>query len=290
MVEYASLLGDAILRHRTTVAEQSARVEAELASRMKSEFLANMSHELRTPLNAIIGFSKLLSEHEKRPINAKTIVEYGQVIQDSSNHLLAIINDILEISKLQSGRFQIEQRPIVPEDLIRSALAPLKMLAMERRVTLVADVATNVPVVLGDHVKLTQVLINIVGNAIKFSHADAKVVVTASKLANRAAEIRVVDTGVGMSPDDIAVALTPFGQVDGGRSRRHEGTGLGLPIAKGLVELHGGTLDIESEKGKGTTITITLPCDPVSAQRGSSSADGIVLPRGDTQLDMAARA
>jgi two-component system cell cycle sensor histidine kinase PleC len=249
-----------------------------------------MSHELRTPLNAIIGFSKLLSEHEKRPINAKTIVEYGQVIQDSSNHLLAIINDILEISKLQSGRFQIEQRPIVPEDLIRSALAPLKMLAMERRVTLVADVAPNVPVVLGDHVKLTQVLINLVGNAIKFSHGDAKVVVTASKLANRAAEIRVIDTGVGMSPDDIAVALTPFGQVDGGRSRRHEGTGLGLPIAKGLVELHGGTLDIESEKGKGTTITITLPCDPASAQRGNSSADGIVLPRSDTQLDMAARA
>jgi two-component system cell cycle sensor histidine kinase PleC len=260
--EYSALLGDAILRHRTRVAEHSARVEAELASRVKSEFIATMSHELRTPLNTVIGFSKILGEHDRRRLPDGEVVEYAHLIHDAAAHLLAIINDILEISKIQSGRFTLEARDVALEEVLQACVASFRVMAQEARVTIDSRVPADLPLVRGDAVKLRQIFTNLVCNAVKFTPSGGTVALRAAMTAEGGVLIAVQDTGIGMTPDELLVAMTPFGQVDGGRSRWREGTGLGLPIAKGLVELHGGTLEIRSVKGRGTQAVVSLPPRP----------------------------
>jgi two-component system, cell cycle sensor histidine kinase PleC len=260
--EYSALLGDAILRHRTRVAEHSARVEAELASRVKSEFIATMSHELRTPLNTVIGFSKILGEHDRRRLPDGEVVEYAHLIHDAAAHLLAIINDILEISKIQSGRFTLEARDVALEEVLQACVASFRVMAQEARVTIDCRVPADLPLVRGDAVKLRQIFTNLVCNAVKFTPSGGTVALRAATTAEGGVLIAVQDTGIGMTPDELLVAMTPFGQVDGGRSRWREGTGLGLPIAKGLVELHGGTLEIRSVKGRGTQAVVSLPPRP----------------------------
>jgi two-component system, cell cycle sensor histidine kinase PleC len=259
MGEYSSLLGDAVLRHRARVAEHSARIEAELASRVKSEFIANMSHELRTPLNTIIGFSKLLADEKQRPLADAAVAEYSALILDAAGHLLAIINDILDISKIQSGRYAIDAHDVALDEVISSTLGGFRLAATEAQVTIKQRVALDLPLVKGDAVKIRQILSNLVSNAIKFTPAAGTISVEAVRTREDGARIVVADTGVGMTAEEVAIALTPFGQVDGSRSRWREGTGLGLPIAKALVDLHGGTLTVDSQKGAGTEVTIIFP-------------------------------
>jgi two-component system cell cycle sensor histidine kinase PleC len=259
MSEYASLVGDAILRQRTRQAEHAARIEAELASRVKSEFISNMSHELRTPLNTMIGFSKILSEHEKRKISDADIVEYAKLILDAAGHLLSVINDILDISKMQSGGYTLDAREISLEEILQAVYSTNRNAARDAGVSLDLEVAGNLPPIRGDASKLQQALSNLISNAVKFTLRGGSVKMEAVRLTDGNLAVMIHDTGVGMSPEELNIAMTPFGQVDGGRSRWREGTGLGLPIARSLIELHGGHIKMKSEKGKGTSVAVVLP-------------------------------
>ncbi len=260
MSEYSSLLGDAVLRQRARTAEQSARIEAELASRVKSEFIANMSHELRTPLNTVIGFSKILAELDpNKELKQEDVVEYAGLIRDAAGHLLSVINDILDISKIQSGRYTLDAREIQLDSILVDCIENLSEDCHEAGIEMIRRLPIDLPSVRGDDRKLKQVFSNIISNAIKFTHQGGKIYVEAFRLPDDGAAVRVRDTGVGMTKEEIEIALTPFGQVDGTRARWREGTGLGLPISKSLIELHGGQLEILSEKNAGTAVVIHFP-------------------------------
>ncbi len=259
MAEYSSLLADSVLRHKAWLAEHTAQIETELASKVKSDFIANMSHELRTPLNTVIGFAKLLGEHRRRPLKDAEVVEYADLIRDAATHLLAVLNDILDISKMQSGKYTLDAREVEIEEILQVAVASFAPAAAEVGVALESHFDADLPPVKGDPAKLRQVFGNLIGNAIKFTPRGGTATVEAFTGAGGGASVRVRDTGLGMSAEEITVALTPFGQVDGGRARWREGAGLGLPIARALVQLHGGRLEIRSTKSLGTEVTVTLP-------------------------------
>jgi two-component system cell cycle sensor histidine kinase PleC len=240
MGEYATLLADAVLRQRAREAEHAARIETELASRVKSEFISNMSHELRTPLNTVIGFAKLISEYDQRRLSGDQIIEYADLIHDAATHLLAVINDILDISKIQSGKYTLDAREVQLGALIDAAVADFRSNATSLGLELDTIVAPDLPAVRGDPGKLRQVLNNLISNAVKFTPPGGSVRVTAKSSEDDGATISIRDTGVGMTDEEVKLALTPFAQVDASHSRWREGAGLGLPIAKALVQLHGG--------------------------------------------------
>jgi two-component system, cell cycle sensor histidine kinase PleC len=276
MGDYASLLADASLRDRARMAENAARIEAELANRVKSEFISNMSHELRTPLNTIMGFSKLLTEHTKRKLPEADVVEYSELIHDAASHLLTIINEILDISKMQSGKYTLDAHEVAINEILAGCAKTLSPMAVEAHVSVdMVQQPYRLPPVRGDAAKLRQIFLNLIGNAIKFTPGDGQVTLEAIARSDTGLTVHVRDTGVGMTPEEIRIALTPFGQVDGRHSRWREGTGLGLPIAKSLIELHGGQLSITSTKGAGTEVTIDFPpASQVSLFEGRHMAMG----------------
>ncbi len=228
MGEYSLRLGEAVLRSRTRAAQQHARLESEIANRIKSEFISNMSHELRTPLNTVIGFSKLLAETDRRKIKDADVVEYARLIQDAASHLLSLINDILDISKIQSGRYTIEAREFSLEEVLESIVAQFRQQAFEAELEFGLYCKDPTLLVRGDAIKLKQAIANIVSNALRFTAPGGRVLIEARTAHDGGALIQIRDTGVGMTEDEIKVALTPFGQVDGGRTRWREGAGLGL--------------------------------------------------------------
>ncbi|MGI9404614.1 MAG: sensor histidine kinase [Hyphomicrobium sp.] len=247
------------------MAEHSARVEAELASKLKSEFIANVNHELRTPLNSIIGFSKLLSEQEQRKLTQAQIVDYANLVHDAAGHLLLVINNILDLSELQSGKCTLDAREVDLYEILSACLSSFRLMAQNANVSFSDHIETNLPKVRGDGVKLRQVFTGLISNALKFTRSGGTVSIEANCHAEGGVFVRITDTGVGMSEEDITVALTPFDQVDTSRARWRDGTGLGLPIALALVQLHGGELNVESELNIGTRVVVTLPpCEQLS--------------------------
>jgi two-component system, cell cycle sensor histidine kinase PleC len=259
MGTYAVALTEAVLRRRTREAERTAKIESQLANKIKSEFISNMSHELRTPLNSVLGFSKLLSEHENRKLTDEDIVEYASLVQDAASHLLTVINNILDISKLHSGSFILDPSDVHIGDALDDCLMHFSRHVGETGLNVVCEVAQDLPVIPGDEQKIRQIFTNLVGNAVKFTPTGGTIRIEASADAGGDIVVSISDTGVGMSAEEIRVALAPFGQVDASRSRWREGSGLGLPIARALIELHGGSIDINSTKGQGTEVTVRLP-------------------------------
>jgi len=238
---------------------------AEFANRAKTEFLANMSHELRTPLNAILGFSEMIENEMFGPIGVKRYLEYVHDIHVSGELLLELINDVLDLAKLEAGKLNLHESEVSLCGVVEQCMVLLRGRAEAALVALVADVPAGLPALRADGRALKQVLLNLLTNAIKFTPEGGTVRVGAAVTARGTLRIAVSDTGIGMSADDLKLALMPFGQVDSQIARKHEGTGLGLPITRSLVRLHGGELTIESAPGKGTTVTAEFPAERLVA-------------------------
>lgn len=248
-----------------------AKEAAEVANRSKTEFLANMSHELRTPLNAIIGFSQVITSQLLGPVGTERYLEYAKNIEESGSLLYAIINDILDVSKIEAGKVELHDEvlavPAMIEDVVRLVHERASVAGVELQVVC----RDPLDPLRADAAKLKQILLNLVTNAIKFTLAGGKVSIITAQTED-ALEIRIVDTGIGMDENELKIAITRFGQVESTTSRTQRGTGLGLPLAIGLVELHGGTLAISSKKGIGTNVVVRFPSNRLVPRRQPQSS------------------
>ncbi|MGJ5032510.1 PAS domain-containing sensor histidine kinase [Bradyrhizobium sp. HKCCYLRH3059] len=261
--EVVAVMRDVTDRKLQEQALELARSAAERADAAKTRFLATMSHELRTPLNAIIGFSEMLMQEQVLVLNAARRREYAQLINDSGQHLLSVVNGILDMSKMESGNFELTPEPFAPRVALINCCNLLALRARENGVDLSADVPQDLPMVTGDPRAFKQIVLNLVSNAIKFTERGGHVTVSAGVDGARLL-LRITDTGVGIAADDLKRIGDPFFQAGKTYQRRHEGTGLGLSIVKSLVTLHGGEMSIESKIDEGTTVTIALPINFVA--------------------------
>jgi two-component system cell cycle sensor histidine kinase PleC len=248
--------------HETVRHLESARFAAEDSSRVKGEFLANISHELRTPLNAIIGFSEIIRDARMGPVSAR-YQDYAQDIYGSGAHLLRLINDVLDLAKVESGRLELFEEVLNLEKLIEDCKRLVGHRAAAGGLALATKIPSDLPGVRGDELRLKQILLNLLSNAVKFTPTGGRILVSAEVLPDRGIVLSVIDTGIGMEPHEIPLALEPFRQLDGTLNRRFQGTGLGLPLARRLTELHGGILEISSTKERGTSAAVKLPASRV---------------------------
>jgi cell cycle sensor histidine kinase DivJ len=252
-----------------------ARTAAEQADASKTRFLATMSHELRTPLNAIIGFSEMIVHEEAMMLDAARRREYAQLINDSGQHLLSVVNGILDMSKMETGNFEISPEPFAPRAALLHCCNLLALKARDNGVDLITRAAEDLPVMNGDPRAFKQIALNLITNAIKFTERGGSVTVSAATEGTRLM-LRVTDTGVGIAAEDLARIGDPFFQAGKTYQRKHEGTGLGLSIVKGLVGLHDGEMNVESTVGEGTTVTVALPLDFVPLLTPSSNVATLV--------------
>jgi PAS domain S-box-containing protein len=253
------IIQDITDRKQMEQALRDARDAAERGSRAKSEFLANMSHELRTPLNAIIGFSEIMREEILGPVAVPKYREYLGDINSSAQHLLLIINDILDIARIEAGRVELKEARIDLKRMIEECTRMLHGRISEAGLKLETSYENGAPWCIGDERLLRQVLLNLTSNAIKFTPSGGRVRIQVGRKVGGELTLAVQDTGIGMTTEEAAMALRPFGQVQGAFVRSRDGVGLGLPLAKSFVELHGGVLQVDSAPGRGTTVMVNLP-------------------------------
>ncbi len=255
------LAGALFMQTKHNKALVQSRLNAEQANKAKSDFLANMSHELRTPLNAILGFSEIMTHRLFGDLGARQYDEYANHINDSGRLLLDIINDILDLSKVESGQLQLTEEFIDLELLISDTCSLVNNKAIAGKVTLKSSVQEKARLLYGDQRLVKQILLNLLSNAVKFTPASGHITVSSRKNREGGLEIIVEDDGVGMNEQELAIALTPFGQAGTTLTRAHEGTGLGLPLASTLMQLHSGILKIKSEKNIGTSVQMIFPVE-----------------------------
>jgi len=263
---------------RTRMNELSRRLaitaeQAENASRAKSAFLANMSHELRTPLNAIMGFSEVMKDQHLGPVLNPRYLAYAADIHTSGRYLLGIINDVLDLSKIEAGKMSLDSAEEFPlRQALQASLSICTSLGEKFGVQLESDLPPEDVRVLAVERMVRQIMINLIGNAIKFTPAGGCVTVSGAPCPEGGYAVTVKDTGIGMTENEITKALTPFGQVENKMTATHTGTGLGLPLAKAMLELHGGALDIESQPGHGTEIVLKFPAERIRCGRKTAAA------------------
>jgi cell cycle sensor histidine kinase DivJ len=258
--QVVSVIRDITARKADALAVEDARREAERANDAKSKFLATVSHELRTPLNAIIGFSEMLAREEEMKLDPARRQDYARLIRDSGEHLLAVVNGILDMSRIEAGHFEIVTEPFALKPLIENCRKMMSLRAEQSGIQLFADIAADLPEINADPRALRQVIINLVSNAIKFTERGGKVDILARAKGGEF-ELTVTDDGVGIPEADLGRLGDPFFQGRSAYDRTYEGTGLGLSVVMGLVKLHGGKVEIESRLRKGTKVVVRLPLD-----------------------------
>ena len=240
-----------------------ARDQAKAANKSRSEFLAMMSHELRTPLNAVIGYSEIIKQETFGPVGSPKYREYVDDIHDSGCHLLNIINDILDLSKLETGGLELLEVDVSVAEALDASARLVRERAVTDGVTLELNGGDDLPTLRADERKLKQIIVSLLSNAVKFSSRGGTVTLNAWCRPESGYVFQVADTGIGMALEDIPKALAPFGQIDSDLNRRYEGTGIGLPLTKALVEMHSGSIDVQSKLGAGTTVTIRFPAERI---------------------------
>jgi signal transduction histidine kinase len=250
-------------RKRFELQLQIAKEQAELANRAKTNFLGTMSHELRTPLNAIIGFSEIIEDQLLGPIGTEKYLDYVRDIHMSGSHLLEVINDILDLSKVEAGKFELLEKGVDLARVVESTIRLMRDKATRAELSIVTAIPDPSPVLMADERALKQIILNLLSNSIKFTRPGGTITIAGELVANDEFAISVADTGIGMPEPDIPKALAPFGQVDSSLTRKYAGTGLGLPLVKSLAELHGGRLTLTSTVGVGTRATVYLPANRV---------------------------
>ena len=237
---------------------EEARAAAENSSRAKSDFLASVSHELRTPLNAILGFSEMIGSEALGPVANRRYREYACDIHKSGRHLLTLVDNILDLTKIGAGKMELRESEFEIDALIADSVRLLGENA-SRHLSLAMDLPPHLPLIRGDFTLIKQILLNLLSNAAKFTPAGGRITVSAHHASGQGLRITVADTGIGMDAEDIKRAMAMFGQIDSRIARHHHGTGLGLPLSRSYAELHGGQLLVESEPGIGTTVSLLLP-------------------------------
>ncbi len=257
LARYCDTFGEMQVRKYTERAIRAARAEAELNARSKSAFLSTMSHELRTPLNAIIGFSDLM--RQPGAATPQEASDYAEHIANAGRRLLTMVSDVLDMSRLESGGLGLETAPVFVDEILEIAVENARPLFAAQQQPVDLRLEKNLPAITGDARRLRQLFGNLLSNASKFTADKGRVLVMAKAVKDGGVTIAIADTGIGMTHEQIVLALKPFAQVQGHLARTQEGAGLGLPLAMGIAKLHGGSLHLDSQPGAGTTVVVTLP-------------------------------